>query len=98
MSEVLNPGADYFPPAGALCALFVEKASDTAAGLCVSLVTYSPISDGVCICRTLGAFSFGGAAVSALSEAVVVGKPSLLPGFEYALFPCAVGVGLLPAP
>ncbi|CAE7453936.1 eryA [Symbiodinium natans] len=51
-SMVLNPGADYFPPAGALCALFVEKA-------------------------------------------VVVGKPSLLPGFEYALFPCAVGVGLL---
>mmetsp|Transcript_18691 Transcript_18691/g.43709 ORF Transcript_18691/g.43709 Transcript_18691/m.43709 type:complete len:265 (-) Transcript_18691:287-1081(-) len=49
MSMALNPSAGYFPPAGALCALFVEKA---------------------------------------------VAKGSL-PGFEYALFPCAIGVALL---
>lgn len=48
-SMTLNPGAGYFPPAGALCALYVERA----------------VSKGA------------------------------LPGFEYALFPCATGVGLL---
>lgn len=45
----LAPGSGYFPPAGALCALFIER---------------------------------------------VVGKGAL-PGFEYALFPCASGTVLL---
>ncbi|CAJ1390330.1 unnamed protein product [Effrenium voratum] len=49
LSMSANPSSGYFPPAGALCALYVEKA-------------------------------------------VVKGA---LPGFEYALFPCATGVALL---
>lgn len=46
---ILVPSSGYFPPAGALCAFFIER---------------------------------------------VVGKGAL-PGFEYALFPCAVGTMLL---